>query len=670
MRICFVTKFPPTQGGVAVRASLLAEALAEAGHDVFVVTNAAEVGEAYRIWEPAFGVPHAPAFPTPDLSAAGGVTVVDVPAPDAGMRHIPQTDATVSRLAGAAAEVVRAFHCDVVYSNYLEPCGVAAHMAAQWTDTPHVVRTAGTDRHRLMNSGALHQAYKQVLRGADAVLTAPGALSGIGVGEAQHAGVIQSVVPLRYFHPDAAPLRLDRLVDEARRAGFDVGSHRGLDPARPVIGYYGKANSKSGLRHLVEASALLDDQSAPQVVALVGRTVDGELRARIGELGLTDRIWLLPFIPARQVPGYLRSCTAVALLEFQFPIRQHVPTKLRECFATGVPAIVTRELIDKDGSRDQAVDGENVYIVEDPRKARDLAETLRRVAAEPAVARQIGKSGQSLLSGETDLQQWADKYVGVFRAVARGEQKPAQPVTADSVRPLVPILAELLGADFDPAFQRFLAEAERSVAADVVLAASEFSQSAVRFGPRYAAGLHSFAWIAQAAVSWLWIDAEARSGVPCFPITGRRVVAGVCGDPDPLERLVRSNYLRIVHLPDRETLATQARLVRSGMPELSEVLARWSTLGAASSAHPPQPLLLLKSPNLDSRSLRISSVVEQILRRADGTRTAADVAAELGLPETAVQAAVDDLCGHGAVRRSAAPPLTPPVSLDLGPCDA
>ena len=42
MRICIIGKFPPIQGGVAVRTYWVAHDLAARGHEVHVVTNAKE----------------------------------------------------------------------------------------------------------------------------------------------------------------------------------------------------------------------------------------------------------------------------------------------------------------------------------------------------------------------------------------------------------------------------------------------------------------------------------------------------------------------------------------------------------------------------------------------------------------------------------------------------
>ena len=49
MRVCAIVKYPPIQGGVSAQSYWLCRALAEAGHEVHVVTNAEEVEQDYRL---------------------------------------------------------------------------------------------------------------------------------------------------------------------------------------------------------------------------------------------------------------------------------------------------------------------------------------------------------------------------------------------------------------------------------------------------------------------------------------------------------------------------------------------------------------------------------------------------------------------------------------------
>ncbi|WP_328956391.1 glycosyltransferase [Kitasatospora purpeofusca] len=654
MRICFVVKFPPTQGGVAVRAALLARALVRRGHEVHVVTNAFEVADTYRI---------------AGAAAATSVTVVPLTPPTTAMRHIPQTDATVSRLAGAAARVIRAHDCEVVYSNYLEPCGVAAHLASLWTGVPHVLRSAGTDRNRLMNHGDLQTTYKEALLGAAAIVAAPGPLPGLGVDRSRFTGAVQPVVPTELFHPGAAPLDLAALAAGAAAGGTDLPDPARLGDGTPVIGYYGKANARTGLRHLVEAMALMTGPR-PYVAALVGGSVPAELRARIDALGLTDRFWLLPFVPVEHVPGYLRACTAVALLEHDFPIRQHIPTKLRECFATGTAAIATRELIRKESTGDRAEHGRNLYVVADPTDHAGLAGLLGRVCADPAGAARVGAAGQDLLDGETDLDAWADRYAGIFQDAARRGGRSTDPAAdgpaPEELRLLLPLTAELLGAGFDEEYTRF-AQEERtrsaaalrhpSAARALVTTAAAFARHVQEHGPALRPGIPAVLWRIQAAAAWLGLDLGHHLGTPYLPPPAPR--DGGAPAPGP----VRSGQLRLLRL-DAAELAAAVSV--EGLPRVREAVDTWlAAPGGTPDGEDGLCLLLQRLPNLETRVYRIGRAVEGCLRLADGSTDAATVADRLGARPEAVARLLAELAERGLVQLDAAPSPVPPADPDV-----
>ena len=63
---------------------------------------------------------------------------------DQSQIYIPMASPFVSKLAGIAARVHSEICFDVIYSQYLEPYGVAAYLAAQITGVPDVSRMAGS----------------------------------------------------------------------------------------------------------------------------------------------------------------------------------------------------------------------------------------------------------------------------------------------------------------------------------------------------------------------------------------------------------------------------------------------------------------------------------------------------------------------------------------------
>jgi hypothetical protein len=102
MKLCIIGKYPPIQGGVSRENFWQTYALAQAGFDVHY---------------------------TP------------------GTRHeyIPWANPFVTKLASIATDVIKAYGCELIYSFYLEPYAVAAHLASRWTGVPYGIRHAGSD---------------------------------------------------------------------------------------------------------------------------------------------------------------------------------------------------------------------------------------------------------------------------------------------------------------------------------------------------------------------------------------------------------------------------------------------------------------------------------------------------------------------------------------------
>src|SRR5207244_12095632 len=144
-----------------------AHGLAALGHEVHVITNAKEAVSPFRMYmrsedwarcEASYG--------------AGSVTVHWTDPVDRSQSYIPMASPFVTKLAGTAARAHASAGFDVVYSHYLEPYGVAGHLAAQITGVPHVARMAGSDAGRLWHHPQFELLYDHVLRSAELVIAA------------------------------------------------------------------------------------------------------------------------------------------------------------------------------------------------------------------------------------------------------------------------------------------------------------------------------------------------------------------------------------------------------------------------------------------------------------------------------------------------------------------
>src|SRR4029079_1354079 len=126
-KACFLIKYPPIEGGVSMHSYWMARGLAERGHQIFVVTNAREVENDYRMYM----TEEDSEWYEPHFKDSGGfVKVLPTRSVGDAIMHIPQSNPFVSKLSSIATDTVRENNCDVIFAYYLEPYGMAAYLAS------------------------------------------------------------------------------------------------------------------------------------------------------------------------------------------------------------------------------------------------------------------------------------------------------------------------------------------------------------------------------------------------------------------------------------------------------------------------------------------------------------------------------------------------------------
>jgi Glycosyltransferase Family 4 len=229
MKLCFVAKYPPIQGGVARDSFWTAFALAQQGVEVHVVTNAREVEDEFRV----FDQPWDARLPPDPRRLAGERLAIHYTAPASGAGYIPWANPFVTKLAALATDVADQFGADLIFSYYLEPYALAAYLAASWTRVPFGVRHAGSDVGRLLLDPLVRTAYTRTLRAADYVVASPATIRRflrLGVDFARLHQLPPAALPERYFHPSAVPLDVNTLLAALRqqypRSFYNGAYHR------------------------------------------------------------------------------------------------------------------------------------------------------------------------------------------------------------------------------------------------------------------------------------------------------------------------------------------------------------------------------------------------------------------------------------------------------------
>jgi|tagenome__1003787_1003787.scaffolds.fasta_scaffold20989909_6 glycosyltransferase involved in cell wall biosynthesis len=615
MRICAVMKYPPIQGGVSARCYWIARALAQRGHQVHVVTNAAEVEAEFRLTIPPQDADLLDArFPN-----GGSVTVFGSGIHRRALAHVPYSNPYTTKLAALATDVIRANDCEVVFSYYYEPYGISAHLASAWTRVAHVVQHAGSDRGRLMNHPELATAYCEMLREATLAVTTNPSIQGLGIPQSRLAQISLNFLPRKHFHPNAAPMDLSATSRVSSATGNVDGLMTPLRSDVPVIGVLGKVGEAKGSYDLIAALGRLRAQGHQfTLLTMIGGADGGRFYTAIANAGLESSTYALPLLPHWRVPGFLRRCTAVAFLERRFPITAHRPGVPQEIMACGVCAVISREIADKQRFRDRLRHGHNALIVEDPTDHDELTAVLERVLSDPDRARCIGSAGAELVE-TVDVDELGETYESLLStAVTMGapssRRRASPPDVNDDARRILsrnaPATVRMLSAELDATLKAVAAEG--SAADD---AASLAREALARLGgslddraPDVQREMLRF----ERDVLWSVLEADGALGVPAFPRPPAAVGLGLSTRPRGERVPVCTNWIRIANYPANidGLVAATARGASTDETALSTIRCDFA---------------FQRSGNLERRVYRLGQATKMLLELCDGSRSVGEV---------------------------------------------
>jgi glycosyltransferase involved in cell wall biosynthesis len=426
VRLCIIGKYPPIQGGVSMRTYWSAHALAARGHEVHVVTNAREVEPPFRMHMRACDWRRCEA----NYPGGGSVSLHWTDPVDRSQSHIPMASPFVSKLATLAAGVHARHPFDAILSFYMEPYGIAGHLAADMTGAPHVVRMAGSDAGQLWRHPQFEALYDHVLRSAAAAIIS-GKIAeravARGVDPDRIAFVGGVTVPEDLFAPGGPTLDLAALRAEVETDPALGTQWWGEVAGRPFIGVYGKLGVRKGSFALLAALRQLADAGLDVgLVALAHGApgVEAAFRDRVRELGLADRVLQIPYLPHWRVPEFLRGCLAVCCFEQDFPIAIHSPIIPREVLLCGTCLVASTELLRKLPGYARLPDAFGCVAIEDVNRVDLVSERLAAIVRHPEDAAVVGARGRAFASA---LQRDADFPQALERILAAAAARRSPP---------------------------------------------------------------------------------------------------------------------------------------------------------------------------------------------------------------------------------------------------
>ena len=381
MRICFISRrFFPTISGMSVYALNLVRQLADAGHDVVMVSQHYG-GDAATVYGDG------PPMPVPGVEVIGMESV--------GEQTTGDFEADIEALVQTVVAKHQETPFDVIHAQYGYPTGLAALEASRRTGVPNVVSIQGGDGHWVGECCGTHR---------DAMLAVLGHAGAVLIGSASFARSVHRRLgtPLDRFTIVPGAVNVERFRPRAGRALGGLG-----EP--PTLLYHGRVDRRKGVLDLLDALVLLRDRGRGVRLAVSGIGPDvGAVNERVAALGLADRVDVLGLAGYADAPArYHRGDVFVSPT-----YAEGFSNTILEAMASGLP-IVSCEVV---GVVDCLGDGRDALLVP-PQAPGPLADAVDRLLADGALRQRLAETA---LDEARTLYSWrarARQIAGVYASL-------------------------------------------------------------------------------------------------------------------------------------------------------------------------------------------------------------------------------------------------------------
>ncbi len=387
MRVAVVNAFfPPRAGGSAHLSEALARHVAEAGHEVLVIT--ATFGDA----------------PVDDRSGPYRVVRLRSFAPETRLAFNYDIPFTASP--GNARRVFRLldeFAPDVVHEHgqFFD----LSWLTTLWARSRRVPIVLSVHT-RLISPSAAHGAV--MAAGDLSVVRAVTRAARPWVVAVD--GPVHEYVARRYGLPESRIVDIPVGIETDRFAGGDgaaVRARLGIGE-RPMILSLGHVIPLRDRLALVDAVPHLLARVPDLAVVVVGHVYDDRFLQRARALGVEGALVVTGGVPKHEVPDY----AAAADVEAHDLQGIGFGTASLEMLAAGVPVVTTAEPDNYPTAR--LVDGESVVLARSDQPAV-LAEAFLRVLTDPELGARLSEGGRALIRDHFSMDAVAEQHVALYR---------------------------------------------------------------------------------------------------------------------------------------------------------------------------------------------------------------------------------------------------------------
>jgi glycosyltransferase involved in cell wall biosynthesis len=177
--------------------------------------------------------------------------------------------------------------------------------------------------------------------------------------------------------------------------------------------YAGTVGMSQGVGTLMDAAALLQEDSGIEIV-IAGDGAEGpELRRRLAEGGLPN-VEMLGRVPHERIPElYAEADAAVVLLRDRPLFEGALPTKMFEAMSAGRPLVLSAA-----GEAATLVEEASCGVVVPPERPRELAAALSDIARDPERAEKLGAAGRRAVLERYSRASAIDRWYALLSSLA------------------------------------------------------------------------------------------------------------------------------------------------------------------------------------------------------------------------------------------------------------
>lgn len=319
-----------------------------------------------------------------------------------------------------AAVLARSHRSRFIWCGEVNPSGYPAKWVLERVGTPFGILLHGGDllvlQHQIHRSAVKWRAARALLASASVLVA----------NSEWTRGLCQAV--LRELQLDTTDGRVRRVPlgtdPEFFRPGVPADQVReryGLGPGRWILSVAGLVPHK-GIDTVLRALALLDGPESDVSYAVVG---EGEgrrpIEALIRELALGERVRLLGGVPDADLPALYNLASVYVGASRRTPLSvEGFGIALAEAASCGRPVVAGRS-----GGIPEAVKDGVTGILVDAEKPGEVAEAIRRLLRDPALAERLGAAGRKAI---VDYYNW--ERVAADLAAIAAEVRPLRPRTS------------------------------------------------------------------------------------------------------------------------------------------------------------------------------------------------------------------------------------------------